>query len=544
MADWDVVSETPAGAALAPSDHDPWEVVSETQSMRKLRASLNQRPWYEGFGTGLRDPVEGGAQLLSHMVPSPVERLVNQANNWLADKTGLVAKLPEGGMDEYERQREASIQAARGGDTGPDWARTAGNVAASLPLGRLGGPLAGGATGALQPVTEGDFWSGKAKQVAEGVVAGSAASGIAGVVARAAAPVLRNAARVLVDEGVTLTPGQVAGGAAKAAEDKATSIPILGDAIAAAQRRSIDTFNRAAINRTLEPIGQRLPRNLVAGREAIAHAGDRIGEVYDRVLPTVQFQLDHQFANDVQSLNSLASYMPPAQRQQFASILKDRVVGRLTGRGGMDGSTTQQVRSELRNFVRNYRSSSDAAQRQLADAVATLDLHLGDAVARQNPAQAAALRAADEAYARLVRVEGAAGRRAISEGRFTPGDLLASIKSGDSSVRHRAFARGDALMQDLAEAAQNVIGNRYPDSGTTGRALFAGGLATALGHPGAVVGLGAGALPYTPPMTNLLRQYLATTPGPGRNALASLVRQGGQYAAPAAALGAQSLVGP
>jgi hypothetical protein len=66
-------------------------------------------------------------------------------------------------------------------------------------------------------------------------------------------------------------------------------------------RRSIKTFNRAAINRSLRPIGQELPRNLVAGRDAVAFAGDRIGEVYDRVLPNVQFSIDRDFATDIRA---------------------------------------------------------------------------------------------------------------------------------------------------------------------------------------------------------------------------------------------------
>lgn len=494
------------------------------------------------FGTGIADPIQGGAQLLAHALPTPVAEGITRANNWLAEHGVPVAEIPAGGLDQMIRSREASIKAGEkaAGVNGTDWYRLAGNVLspANWAAARLRNPLVAGVTsGILTPVTEGDFWEQKAEQAGIGGAVGVAGNALS----KAGAPVLKKSADLLRKEGVELTPGQMAGGRVKTAEDKLTSVPLTGDAIASAQRRAMDTFNRAAINRTLDPIGQKLPNNLVAGRGAITYAGDKIGAAYDKILPQTHLKLDPQFLNDIQGLRSLTSYMPPAQQSQFLKILNDRVIQRFTGRGGMDGRTLQQIRSELRNFARAYQRSPDAAQRQLGDVVATVDLHLGQALERQNPAQAKALKAADSAYARLVRVENAAGRRSISEGHFTPGDLLASIRGADGSVRHRAFSRGDGLMQDLAEAAQNVIGNRYPDSGSIGRLLATEGAAYMLGHPGAIVGLAAGAIPYTRPATNLLQKYAAPA-GPTRNYLAQAVRRWAPLLTPAAQSAANGLI--
>ena len=52
-----------------------------------------------------------------------------------------------------------------------------------------------------------------------------------------------------VDEGIGLTPGQNAGGWLKSMEDKATSIPLVGDVINSARRRGLTEFNAAAIER-------------------------------------------------------------------------------------------------------------------------------------------------------------------------------------------------------------------------------------------------------------------------------------------------------
>lgn len=57
---------------------------------------------------GAVDPIEGGAQLLTHILPQGVVDAGNSFNNWLADKTGLVAKLPQGGLDQQIKQDEAT----------------------------------------------------------------------------------------------------------------------------------------------------------------------------------------------------------------------------------------------------------------------------------------------------------------------------------------------------------------------------------------------------------------------------------------------------
>ena len=79
------------------------------------------------FSQGLKDPINGGAQLLTNLLPKGVVDAGNTANNWLADKTGLVGRLPAGGVDQQVREQETKYQARRG-DSGLDGYRLAGNV--------------------------------------------------------------------------------------------------------------------------------------------------------------------------------------------------------------------------------------------------------------------------------------------------------------------------------------------------------------------------------------------------------------------------------
>ena len=65
------------------------------------------------IGQGIVDPIDGGAQLLTHLLPDGVVNAGNSLNNWLADKTGLLAKLPPGGIDAQISSNEKSYQSSR-----------------------------------------------------------------------------------------------------------------------------------------------------------------------------------------------------------------------------------------------------------------------------------------------------------------------------------------------------------------------------------------------------------------------------------------------
>ena len=61
--------------------------------------------------------------------------------------------------------------------------------------------------------------------------------------------------KLLAEEGVQLTPGQMRGGMARSAEEAGTSLPMLGTAISERRTEGVKGFNRAIVNRALKPIG-------------------------------------------------------------------------------------------------------------------------------------------------------------------------------------------------------------------------------------------------------------------------------------------------
>ena len=140
----------------------------------------------------------------------------------------------------------------------------------------------------------------------------------ANFVGSAIAPKISDAAQALLKEGVDLTHGQILGGVVKHVEDGLSHIPVLGDLIKNAQGRSLDTFNRAVVNRTLAPIGDSLPANVATGNDAFEYAADRLGKAYGDLLPTLKVQADAPFAIDLRNLTTQSKLLPESQQSQFS----------------------------------------------------------------------------------------------------------------------------------------------------------------------------------------------------------------------------------
>lgn len=491
------------------------------------------------FGQGLRDPIDAGAQLLTKILPEGVVRAGNVVNNFIADKTGLVGRLPEGGVDQQIREREQAYQQARQatGNEGVDWARLGGNVlspanlavASKIPqgvstMGRIAsGVAAGGAFGALStPVASGepeDFWKEKAKNTA-------LSAGLGGVFPAGAAlisPNVRPDVARLIKEGITPTPGQILGGRMQVAEDKLTSIPILGDAITSSRKKGLDEFNRAALSRALKPIGEKVDD---IGRLGIEGVREKLGKAYDDLLPNLTFKADPKFSADLTNIRTMANSLPPQQSQQFEKVLREQVIGKMTRQGLMSGERLKEVESQLGRLAKGYAGDANFDNRQLGDAIGEIQRVIRQTLVRSNPQQAKRLSDINTGYANYARLRDAASRQGALEGEFTPAQLAAAVRSGDKSVGKRAYSEGKALMQDLTDAGKNVLMQKYPDSGTIGRALL----------PLSLLGAGGGASYITDNPIPLAAAAMLTGPylPGGRQAAAALLAKRPQSAAQAA----------
>ena len=483
--------------------------LAEKFAARFLPQSLGDAPNLRGtlpyrVAQGMADPVVGAVQLGANLVGAG-----DSVNSRIA---------------EVERQYQDARNAI--GSEGFDAARMVGNIGATAPLGPLGaargavgmaarGALQGGVGAALQPVVEdGDFWGTKGEQVMTGAGVGAVAGPLTGALARIVSPKasVNPNVRLLREEGIRPTVGQAAGGAMNTLEEKLQSVPILGDAIRSARGRALQDFNEAAINRATAPVGRSVKGS---GQQAVSEAGDILSDAYESAISKIKgVNFDTpDFNASLANLQRLAGGLEPAHGSRFHKTLNDVVIGRMSPNGSMLGDTFKKVDSELGQLAARYGKSPMAGEQELADAVKELQRILREQVAKSSPEFSQAVKAADKGWANLVRVENAAGRAVNNEGVFTPGQLNMAVRGTDRSVRGRATARGDALMQDLANAGQQVIGNKYPDSGTAGRLLSGvGAIGSAAIHPAIPAALMAGAAAYAPPIQNFLVYLLTQRP--------------------------------
>lgn len=483
---------------------------------------------------GIRDPIDAGAQMLTRVLPEPVVR----AGNSLASLLGIPGGMSES-IDADIKTSEADYQTRRaaGGQTGTDWARMGGTFAATLPAAMalpLGGAtmagraamggVSGAGFGAFTPVQNtDDFAAEKLKQMQYGGAFGAAAAPVAGALARVVSPNTNPQVRTLMQEGVTPTPGQILGGAAQRTEEKLTSLPIVGDAIKAGQRRGVQEFNRTMYARAVNPIGGNVPQTV--GREAVDDVSQQLSTAYNNLLPKLQFKADPQFAGEVARVQAMAGTLPPAQAQRFEQVLREQVIGKLTPQGNASGTTIKEVEGQLGRLASGYRSSPDPDVRQLGAAIQEMQSSIRNTLVRVNPNHADELSKINEGYSVYARIRDAAASQGSADGVFSPAQFAAAVKKGDKSVGKGNYARGRASQQDVSDAAKSVLGPSYPDSGTAGRGVMAG--LTAGGgfmvEPTIPLALGAASAAYLPGARGVLAAMLARRPQ-AAPALAQYVR--------------------
>jgi len=513
-----------------------------------------------GLIQGVNDVQDGAAQWLYNSLPKSIQDAGDSVDHWVYDKTsGAMGTKPGMTFNASVADKNKQYEAARAGNgrDGIDWARGigAGGAQAALTpfLPQMGAMRAGAMSGALSPVLDDKSGADYAQQKAADVGLGGVMGGFLGSGANALAglikPQINTAARTLANAGVSLTPGQMLGGFPKSVEDKLTSVPLIGDAIKAAQARGTESLNTATYKRVLQPLADggfdvSLPKSV--GREAVDSISNQVSGAYNSLLPKLTTHMDPQFSQDVGRLSQMVNTgnLGEAESKQFNAILQSQVLDKFMGpKGTITGETLKQMESNLGDLAR-----SNGGQ-PLGGAVKELQANIRSLVQRTNPEYASQLTKINESFANLTRVQTAAATQGAPNGVFNANQLSAAVKSGDSTVRDNAFARGNALMQDLSDPAKGTLSSSVPDSGTAGRLGAMAGVGALLSHPAMLAdpkvlgGAALAALPaaaYTRQMLPIVQKALLNRPV-GAQQAADLVRRGASQSAPALTGG---LLGP
>jgi hypothetical protein len=185
-------------------------------------------------------------------------------------------------------------------------------------------------------------------------------------------------------------------------------------------------------------------------------------------------------------------------------------------------------------MAKGYQSDPDFNNRQMGDALAATVQSMRNCLARTNPDYAAQLNNINKAFANLTVLQRAAAMQGAKDGIFSANQLSAAVKSGDKTVRDNAFARGNALMQDLSDAAKANLPSTVPDSGTAGRGFLGLGTAALLGGhlnpiiPPAAMAGSIAALPYTKLGGQLFQGLMTARPGISRTIGEQLTQNAGK----------------
>jgi hypothetical protein len=324
----------------------------------------------------------------------------------------------------------------------------------------------GGATSALTTPTD----EGRGQSSAVGAGLGALGVPVMAGASRILSPVMTPDVKKMIAEKISMTPGQIMGGFLKSFEDKATSIPIVGEAINAARRKGVEDFNRAAYKRALEPINGEVP--LATGREGIKDIKNKLGDAYDELLPKLTFNPDKVLFDSINNLDETVKGLSKKDAKGVTDNVKSLIQSRLPKQGnssGIDGETYKIIEEDLKKIIGDYKGSTGseatigrAYQQALAD--------IRESLGRNNPQFADELAKINTGYANFARIR-AAGSRAGTSETFTPNQLSAAVRSADKSAGKGQTATGTALMQDLTDAAEKVLPSQIKDSGTAARMM-------------------------------------------------------------------------
>jgi hypothetical protein len=246
----------------------------------------------------------------------------------------------------------------------------------------------------------------------------------------------------------------------------------MGDFISQARGRALQSWNAATLNDAVAPVGGVVTK---AGHDGVAEAGDILSQAYKKGTDMLGgFTLDKPAMQGITNLESGVENATNLtdQGKKAISNMVGLVKQQVSPNGTILADGFKEIDSKLNQEIAKYSGSSDVYQRGVGDALKQLQSVITDNAKRANPEAAKLLDGADQGWAKLVRIEGAAKAAASNKsnpGTFTPGQLLSSVRANDQSVRDRATARGDALMQKWAQDGVEVLGDKVPNSGTFDR---------------------------------------------------------------------------
>lgn len=278
------------------------------------------------------------------------------------------------------------------------------------------------------------------------------------------------AARLLA-RGADLTPGQLnPDGGFNSVEEALQSVPFLGDSVKEARQNANNSVQKIAAD------SASLGGNVKQGDAAsmLDQAYKSFAPIYDdtrlytQVQPKIVGNTDVPLTDAFKSVvNSRSIVATPNARKRAAAILQNEL-----GRTGGGASLLLDMRSSIRDAVRNAKNSPETLQRDTANLLEAAEKKITDALNSQLPADASqALAKADAKYADYAVLQDAVAKAKDKIGGFTPNDLSEAVAANMKGQNQGAYARGGG--GDLRQIAADAKASLQSRSPATGARLLA-----------------------------------------------------------------------
>lgn len=314
-------------------------------------------------------------------------------------------------------------------------------------------------------------------------------------------PVAQPGVQEFVAAGGKPSFAQAIGQPFKRLEETASSFPLIGTSIDQQQARAIESFNKMGLQSVVDDLrrgGVNTTLNVEPGSHGFNELSKVVSDAYGDLASRYKGQMTAGFQNTIDDVRQLAKEIP-TREEHINRIIDDQILPFFEHGGLVDGDKVKLLDTKLGRIAREY-SKKGGDEFYVGEAAAKLRDGLHTMIGDVNPDARDSLQAINSAYGKFKTMEKAM-TRSVGNEMATPASTLQALRSRNPT----SFARGNMPMQRMASNANELIGNRYPDSGTAGRLqvkdLLVGG---AMGLPAGVGAYYAGKGLYSPAIQDWL----------------------------------------
>lgn len=383
----------------------------------------------------------------------------------------------------------------------------------------------------------------RAKEAAMGAVGsigGEQAVNLAGKALRG--PVAQEFVSGLYEKGIRPTLAQALGGGWKEAEEKMTSLPFVGSAVQRAQKRALESFNTASLKGVIDELNTGLldageGTNLIPGganavRQELTNIGkiepgakglervyNAVSKVYDDLAENTEGSVTPQLAEQLTAAKDRMHSISDEAGKSFDSLFNQYIAGRIDPNGTISGRTMKEIDSDLTSLISDLKGGG-SVDKNMANAFETIQSSFDSMMDQMNPGYQAIKRNADAAYRKLALL-GKASTSSVGSELATPANLAQQLRAEDTSRWNKNFAMNKSDWADWARQNIELMGNKFPESGTAARSAMAdlvtGGLASQFGAiPEAMAIYGTSRAAWSPAVQDYLVRQAMKQPGPQR----------------------------